>query len=168
MGVAIYYLKARYPSNEKARAAADELLPYLYDLEKLELDWQRIRGHFNTPCEERLKTLLKKHPKGAEFLPADLHCTSSEDINMNFLAHVIPDVEPSRTEFDLVVKKNILYMKSWAWHLSNWNPIVWWLKEHGALGAGWLSSEHVKNVTYPGPKDWSPQADQTPFGKFSV
>jgi hypothetical protein len=166
MGSAIYYLKARYETDLAARQAADEFLPYVEDLEKMELHWQKIRNDYEQPCFYRLKILLEKHPKAVEFLPSYLRCPSEKDRNMNFLAHIIPDVEPNRVDFDLVVKKNILYMKSWAWHLSDWDPITRWLVKHGALRATWSSSERVGMM--PGPKDWKPGGPITPFDQFQV
>ena len=83
---------------------------------------------------------------------------------MNFLSHAIPDVEPSRVDFDLVVNGDTLYMKSWAWQHSNWTPIVRWLLKHGALSSAWASSQDVGVM--PGPKDWKPGGAATPFDRF--
>jgi len=165
MGMALFYLKARFPSAAKAREVADLALPRFIDIEKLERDWDRVSGDCETSARVRYDWLLSKHPLAAEFFPKNEH-VEHMDPRMNFFIRLLPDVEPGRVDFDLVVKGDVLYLKSWGSHLTDWDPINLWLKKHGAKKVKWASSEDLGME--PGPKDWKPGGAVTPFDKIQV
>jgi len=164
MGMALFYLKARFSSAAKARDVADLALPRFVDIEKLERDWDRISNDYERYVKDRYDWLLHKHPLAAEFFPRN--APEDMDVRMNFFIRLLPDVKPGRVDFDLVVKDDVLYLKSWASHLTDWDPIVRWLEKHGALKAKWASSEDLGME--PGPKDWKPGGPVTPFDKIRV
>lgn len=165
MGMALFYLKARFPSAAKAREVADLALPRFEDIDRLMRDWNRVREDCGTPVKDRYNWLVVKHPLAAEFLPPDSSILQMDPM-MNFIGHIVPDVEPGVVDFDLMVEGDILFLKSWGWQHSDWDNIVPWLINHGAKKVGWVNSED-RGVN-PGPKDWKPGGAVTPFDKIHV
>jgi len=140
MGESYFYLKAIFPTEEKAKEIFEEFKDFLTENEKAGEEWQKIRNEYNKSVLERYNYLKNKYKNVFNNIREK---PDEKDVAMNFLAGEL--FEPLE-KYKLVRRKNIIYLKALVWHLASWDNLCEWLIKKGGK-AGWINEEFTGDYT---------------------
>ena len=143
MGEATYYAKLKFPDEERANGAAEEVEAFLDEMSRAYDFWQNNRSmEGNGERSTFWNKFAEEFPIVLEFLyeikkaPGDCN---------NELSGIMGFGEDS----ELQVKEDTLYFNAYTWHLSDWTPALEFLaKKVEAASFGWISDEYVEPDYY--------------------
>ena len=132
MGMATYYLKARFASPRSAQAALPKLTALIDEGAEAERLWNARPEQPGKPFWSDFK---KRYPLVFDFLGkptrADSHAVSYA---LNF-----GDDHPTPT-----IEGKFLFFSAYVWHFADWALLAKFVKAKlGAMGVDWISEECV-------------------------
>ena len=134
MGMANYYLKARFSSARAARTARRRFEKFLDQARQAEEWWQADQQRKPTPAFWR--SLKRKFPLVFESLG-----TKAGGDN-RFLSYVLNFSDPD--EPSPHVAGDFLLFAAYVWHFADWDLLADYLRNKlGALGVAWISEESL-------------------------
>ena len=154
MGEATYYLKARYESQEQAKAAVEKITTFRQQMDQAADFWQSQRHTepegfwpvFAATYPE-VYAYLTKYATPSETLYGDVShpWVGSFDCNNSLAglldAGTLDDLESARVDGD---DPYLVKLYAMVWHFADWEPFAAWIEaETGAQIATWISDEYV-------------------------
>ena len=138
MGECVYYLKAKFATEEKARNAAEKLSEALAELDKAYDFWQKNRG--KTPAEF-WSNFEAEFPHAMAILKVTPGFELGGDCNNN-LAGKLSYCENGEPQVE-VFGKEIRYSAE-VWHFADWDGLKNWIESAlEAEAVTWASDEGI-------------------------
>lgn len=138
MGEAIYYLKATFESEDKAKEVFPKIEKFLDDAYDLYKDWQNNRPSDEEEAKKADSLLREKYTEIFQLLnlnyPAN-YC------NLNYLAGKIS--VPHEECRELYVDNNTIKLSGEVWHFADWDNLADVFYAYGADTVRWLSDEYI-------------------------
>lgn len=134
MGMATYYLKARFASPTAAQAALPKFTALINEGTEAEA-WWRTNGE--KQCDKSFWVGFKQRfPQVYEFLGPSVRADPQRgDYVLNF---------GDRDNPSPLVEGKLLFFSAYVWHFADWALLAQFVKSKlGALGVDWISEESV-------------------------
>ena len=135
MGEAVYYLKAKFPSETEAKEAERKFKIFLEESIEAYDYWQDNRGWSPKEFWHEFKHRFPIITPILRYAPdkVDGDCNNALSGEISF-GNEIENVQ---------VEGRCLLYHSTAWHLANWRRLEQWLESIGAEEVEWFSDEHI-------------------------
>ena len=136
MGMANYYLKARFPSDNAARAALPRIAAFIKEGQAAE-PW--CQDHRHVVAEQFWPDFDATFPAVTEYFKA-AQCHGGHTEALAGVLNFGTDEEPSISCGD----PGVVLFSAYVWHFAQWEPFCDFLKsEYGATDTDWTSDEYA-------------------------
>ena len=133
MGMATYYLKARFASSKAAQAALPKLNALINEGIEAESHWNYRPQEMSKPYWSEFR---KRFPLVFQYLGKVVSTDSfavASALNFGERDNTMP-----------IVEGKLLYFSAYVWHFADWALLARFLKSKlGALGVDWISEESM-------------------------
>jgi len=142
MGMATYYLKAAYETEQGAARAHEAFIELCRQGTEAASWWQ---DHRHEEPRTFWAAFTSRFPVVSECLvisgiQTEGDCNNTLAGKLNF-----PDIDGD--EATMSTNDTVLYAQGYVWHFADWDILTTWLKvKTGAVAAGWLSDEYANDL----------------------
>lgn len=137
MGECVYYLKAEFEDEQKAKAALETAEKFLARVYECADRWQDNRSHDINVAQGALAALKEEYHDVFEGLGL---LGVEADPGLNCLAGELnaPDLS---SDGDISQMGSVVFMSGTVWHGADWTGFEEYFRKLGAIAVGWISEE---------------------------